>query len=97
MPSDRFDLEQQIVKCWGIVDDLKDLDEALFEGLIPSTEDEVSNKLLGLSNAYDLKFHKLWYIFENIVDTDYRKLRMLEEECAALREQLAEKEKGKKK
>jgi hypothetical protein len=97
MPSDRFDLEQQIIKCWSVVDDLKDLDEGLFEGWLEFNQDSVSNHILGVANNYEIKFQKLWNIFESIVENDYRKLKMLEEECAALRQQLADKEKGKKK
>jgi hypothetical protein len=97
MPSDRFDFEQQIVKCWSVVDDLKELDEGLFEEWLVFDKDTVSNHILGLANSYDVKFHKLWNLFESVVIDDMaRKNKMLEEECAALRSQLAAKEKGKK-
>lgn len=96
MPSDRFDFEQQIVKCWSVVDDLKDLDEGLFEGWLEFNQDDVSNHILAVANTYDVKFHKLWSLFEDVVMAEVRKSKMLEEECAALRIQLAQKEKGKK-
>lgn len=96
MPSDRFDFEQQIVKCWSIVDDLKEFDEGLFEEWLEFDKDNVSTHILGLANSYDIKFHKLWNLFETVVMDNVRKNKMLEEECAALREQLAEKTKGKK-
>lgn len=96
MPSDRFDFEQQIVKCWSIVDDLKELDEGLFEEWLEFDKDNVSTHILGLANSYDIKFHKLWNLFETVVMDNVRKNKMLEEECAAMREQLAEKTKGKK-
>lgn len=96
MPSDRFDFEQQIVKCWSIVDDLKELDEGLFEEWLEFDKDNVSTHILGLANSYDIKFHKLWNLFETVVMGNVHKIKMLEEECAALREQLAEKTKGKK-
>ena len=97
MASDRFDLEQQITKCWFVVDDLKELDEALFEGWLKNDPDSISNYILGVANSYDVKFNKLWSLFETVAMESFRKNKMLEEECAALREQLAEKEKGKKK
>jgi hypothetical protein len=96
MTSDRFDFEQQIVKCWSVVDDLKELDEGLFEEWLEFNKDNVSNHILGLANSYDIKFNKLWNQFEDVVMKMVHENKMLNEECAALREQLAEKTKGKK-
>ncbi len=97
-PSDRFDFEQQIIRCWGIVDDLKELDEGLFEGWVEhDNEYTVSNHVQSLAHVYDIKFHKLWSLFEDVMMAEVRKSKMLEEECAAMREQFAEKSKGKKK
>jgi hypothetical protein len=88
--SDRFDFEQQIVKCWSVVDDLKDLDEGLFEGWLSSTQDDVSNQILAVANLYDVKFNKLWNLFESVHMNLVRENKMLNEECAAMREQLQE-------
>jgi hypothetical protein len=88
MPSDRFDFEQQILKCWNITDDLKDLDEGLFDGWLEFTQDNVSNHILGIANNYEIKFNKLWNQFETVVMDLVRENKMLNEECAALREQL---------
>jgi hypothetical protein len=49
-----------------------------------------------LAHTYNLKFNKLWSLFEDVMMAEVRKNRMLEEECAAMRKQLAEKQKGKK-
>lgn len=86
--ADRFDFEQQIVRCWGVVDELKDLDEGLFEGWLTFDEDSVSNGILAIANTYDVKFHKLWNLFETVHMDLVRENKMLNEECAALREQL---------
>jgi hypothetical protein len=94
--SDRFDFEQQIVKCWSVVDDLKELDEGLFEEWLEFDKDTVSNHILGVANSYDVKFNKLWSLFETVYMDTIRENKMLNEECAALREQLLEKEKKKK-
>lgn len=88
--SNRFDFEEQIVKCWSVVDDLKDLDEGLFEGWLSIGQDNVSTHLLGIANSYDVKFHKLWHLFETVHMDLVNKNKMLEEECAALRQQLQE-------
>jgi len=85
---DRFDFEQQIVKCWSVVDDLKYLDEGLFEGWLSFTQDDVSNQILAVANLYDVKFNKLWNLFESVHMDLVRENKMLNEECKALREQL---------
>jgi hypothetical protein len=95
-PSDRFDFEQQIIRCWCIVEDLKELDEGLFNGWVDGDEYTVSNHVQSLAHTYNLKFNKLWSLFEDVMMAEVRKNRMLEEECAAMRKQLAEKQKGKK-
>jgi hypothetical protein len=86
--SDRFDFEQQIVRCWSVVEDLKDLDEGLFEGWLICDQDNVSTHILGIANSYDVRFHKLWNLFETVYMDTVRENKMLNEECAALREQL---------
>jgi len=86
--SDRFDFEQQITKCWFVVDDLKELDEGLFEDWLKFDKDAVSNHILAIANAYDIKFHKLWELFETVYMDTVRENKMLNEECKALREQL---------
>ena len=86
--SDRFDFEQQIIKCWSVVEDLKDLDEGLFEGWLSFTQDDVSNQILAVANLYDVKFNKLWNLFESVHMDLVRENKMLNEECAAMRQQL---------
>ena len=87
---DRFDFEQQIVRCWQVIDDLKDLDEGLFEGWLTFDQDNVSNHILGIANSYEIKFNKLWDLFEHVHMDLVRENKMLNDECAALRKQLAE-------
>ena len=58
---DRFDLEQEIMNCWNVVEDLKMIygAEHLYDD-----EDAMMNALLGLGSLYELKFQKLWNTFE---------------------------------
>jgi hypothetical protein len=95
MPSDRFDFEQQIQKCWLVTDDIYELAEGVLEHEL--TTDQITNVLFGMKEMYELKFNKLWDMFESVHMNLVRENKMLNEECAALREQLAEKEKNKKK
>jgi hypothetical protein len=65
MIMNRFDLEQQIMNCWQIVEDVKLLNEyVLEEGL---TKDQISNALLGMEEIYQMKFDKLFRTFESLV------------------------------
>jgi hypothetical protein len=85
MPSDRFDFEQQILKCWNVIEDLKEINEELN-----------SEQIGAITILYEIKFQKLWEQFENVMMHLVRENKMLNEECAAMRDQLAKKEKGKK-
>ena len=86
--SDRFDFEQQIQKCWIVTDDIYELAEAILEhGL---TTDQTTNVLFGMKEMYELKFNKLWDLFEDVHMNLVRENKMLNGECAALRAQLQE-------
>jgi hypothetical protein len=95
MPSDRFDFEQQIQKCWLVTDDIYELAEGVLEHDL--TTDQITNVLFGMKEMYELKFNKLWDMFESVHMDLVRENKMLNEECAAMRDQLMKKEKGKKK
>jgi hypothetical protein len=58
----RFDLEQQIMNCWQVCEDI----DAVYQvgGYREMTEDELANALLGLKTIYQLKFEILMQTFE---------------------------------
>ena len=62
---DRFDFEQQIMSCWNVTSDLKDLNEALLESDL--TKDQISNILTGIEQLYQIRFDKLFRQFEVLV------------------------------
>ena len=62
---DRFDFEQQMMNCWGVVDDLKTI--YYLQDLRETTEDEMQNLLLGLFTLYQVKFEVLQKMFEDLV------------------------------
>lgn len=62
---DRFDFEEQIMSCWNVTSDLKDLNEALFESDL--TKDQISNILTGIEQLYQIRFDKLFRQFEDLV------------------------------
>jgi hypothetical protein len=61
-PFNRFDMEQQIMTCWNICEDLDTVMEGVLEG--DMNQDRISNVLLGMKELYHLKFEKLWEQFE---------------------------------
>ena len=63
MNKDRFDLEQSILKCWNITEDI----QVIVDEFKSMTEEEVLNSLNGVKNLYELKFSRLWNIFEAII------------------------------
>jgi len=61
----RFDFEQQMMDCWGVVDDIKTI--YYLGDLRDTTEDEMQNLLLGLFTMYQVKFEILQKMFEDLV------------------------------
>ena len=63
--SDRFDLEQNILDCWKITDDVNLLYKNVMEEELD--KDKIANVLLGLQAIYSMRFEQLWSTFENLV------------------------------
>ena len=61
-----FDLEQKIMDCWGIVDDIETLYAQLLDGETKPTTDEIANVLLGIKQLYQYKFSQTFDKFEDI-------------------------------
>jgi hypothetical protein len=64
-----FDLEQDIMNCWNMVDDVKDaasyiVDSEAFKDLSAEHADKIMNLLLGIQSVYQMRFEKLWNNFE---------------------------------
>lgn len=60
----RFTLEDQILECWGVVDDLDMVysTEALYED-----QDRMMNVLLGMQELYRMRFERLFDTFQQLV------------------------------
>jgi hypothetical protein len=65
MSVDRFDLEQQILDCWTVTNDIEKVYEAITDGVI--SKDQASNILLGMRDLYNLKFDGLFRTFEQLI------------------------------
>jgi hypothetical protein len=62
------DMEQQLLRCWEITEDL------LMVANEHEDDDEVSNKVIGLKHVYEMRFNKLWDLYEKTV-TEYYAMR----------------------
>lgn len=60
--TSRFDLEQDILNTWRIVDDLN----TFYDKFDTLSEDERMNFLLGITVLYELKFQKTFENFEKV-------------------------------
>lgn len=65
MAFNQFDMEQQIMTCWNVCEDLDTLHEGVLERGM--TTDEISNVVLGMKALYQLKFEKLFEHFEAMI------------------------------
>jgi hypothetical protein len=64
MMSDKlFDLEQQILNCWNVIDDID----------LCIEESDTKELLLAVKVLYELKFQKMWNTFEQ-VSKEYREV-----------------------
>lgn len=59
----RFDLEQEILDCWGICDDL----ETVYSNETLGLNDDVLNVLIGLKTLYHMKFERTFATFEHLI------------------------------
>lgn len=66
--ADRFDFEQYIFECWSVTKDIDMLYEYVCETPTAKVDqDMVANILLGMKQLYELKFDKLFNMFEELV------------------------------
>lgn len=63
---DRFDLEQQIMKCWNVTDDI-DLLYRTYYNSDTMSKDEVANFLLGIQTIYNSRFEELFDTFTKLI------------------------------
>jgi hypothetical protein len=90
--ANQFDLEQGIMSCWHVTDDLDVLLEELVENQT-FTQDQASNFVLGLSTIYEAKFDKLFRTFEEFLKEYYKNKKLVEqyeEDLAHMRAELRE-------
>jgi hypothetical protein len=62
--DDNFDLEQQILKCWGMVDDVKEIVDQFNQGKL-NNEDTVQT-LLACVAVYQFRFDRTFQKYEEV-------------------------------
>jgi hypothetical protein len=62
------ELEEKIMDCWGVCEDINVVWTEHADGDMPMTDDELANVLLGMQQLYSLKFARLWRDFEAILE-----------------------------
>lgn len=63
--TDRFDLEQDIMKCWNVTEDIDLLYHNVMEKDL--TTDDIANALLGMKTLYDMKFEEMFDNFTTLI------------------------------
>lgn len=68
----QFELEQNIMNCWSVVDDVNTIyeyisDSAVFKDMDPVHTDKIANLLLGITSLYQIKFEKCFASYEQYI------------------------------
>ena len=61
------ELEEKIMDCWSICNDLKTVYQQLGDGEREPTSDELMNALLGMQQLYQWKFEQLFSAYEDVI------------------------------
>jgi hypothetical protein len=65
--SKLYELEQNIMDCWSICEDLSTVYKQIGDGSVAPTEDQLMNALLGLEQVYQWKFEQMFENYEDVV------------------------------
>jgi len=62
-----YELEQLIMDCWHVCDDLQVVFKQIGDGECEPTQDELMNTLMGMQQLYQWKFQQLFFMYEQII------------------------------
>lgn len=65
-----YDLEQPIMDCWSVCNDLETVFKQIGDGEREPTHDEMMNALMGIQQLYQWKFEQLFFTYEQILKTN---------------------------
>ena len=66
--SKLYDLEEKIMDCWSVCNDLEVVFRQIGDGEREPTEDEMMNVLIGMQQLYQWKFEQLFNKYEDILE-----------------------------
>jgi hypothetical protein len=64
----RGNLEEAIKEAWQTQSDVKLVFERVMDGYGDLTEDEVANALIGIEALMEMRFLKLWEVYEQMLE-----------------------------
>lgn len=71
MAKDRFDLESAIMEAWHTCDDIDLIYHNTDKLKLNAGDcDNLQNQLLGLRHVSELRFQKLWDVFESMITNE---------------------------
>ena len=78
-----FDMEQNIMNCWRVIDDVDTVtkwfvEDPQWNGMDPKLYDALMNKYFAIKEIYDLNFEKLWKNFEDVSKEYHHNRRIAE-------------------
>ena len=69
-----YDLEEMIMNCWSVCNDLRVVLQQIGDGEREPTPDELMNAIMGMQQLYHWKFEQLFNKYEDILETQRRDL-----------------------
>lgn len=68
--ADRFTLEEKIMQCWNVTDDIQTVAEYIADtDMSPSDQDQVLNMLFGMVSLYNRRFSDTMNTFNKFINT----------------------------
>ena len=68
----QFQLEEQIMAAWHVVDDIQLLMRMILDRPLPMTDDEIANFLIGMETVYSFRFEELFNTFEEFLKESHK-------------------------
>ena len=62
-----YEIEEHILDCWRVTNDLETVFKQLGDGEIDPTPDQMMNTLMGMKQLYEWKFEQLFFKYEQVM------------------------------
>ena len=63
-----YDLEEMIMDCWSVCNDLRTVLQQVGDGDREPTPDELMNAIMGMQQIYHWKFEQLFKKYEDVLE-----------------------------